>query len=159
MIDFFVISTRPGKRGTVEVYPKFIIKKSTDLMIRGGDFYAIWVEERGLWSTDEDDVVQLIDRELNDYVQKNGDRIKEENNASKIYVLRMQDAGSGMIDAWHKYCQRQMRDNFHMLDETLIFSNHETTKKDYASKRLSYPLEAGDTSAYDKLISTLYSEE
>ena len=159
MIDFFVISTRPGKRGTVEVYPKFIIKKSTDLMIRGGDFYAIWVEERGLWSTDEDDVVQLIDRELNDYVQKNGDRIKEENNASKIYVLRMQDAGSGMIDAWHKYCQRQMRDNFHMLDETLIFSNHKTTKKDYASKRLSYPLEAGDTPAYDKLISTLYSEE
>ena len=159
MIDFFVISTRPGKRGTVEVYPKFIIKKSTDLMIRGGDFYAIWVEERGLWSTDEDDVVQLIDRELNDYVQKNGDRIKEENNASKIYVLRMQDAESGMIDAWHKYCQRQMRDNFHMLDETLIFSNHETTKKDYASKRLSYPLEAGDTPAYDKLISTLYSEE
>lgn len=159
MIDFFVISTRPGKRGTVEVYPKFIIKKSTDLMIRGGDFYAIWVEERGLWSTDEDDVVQLIDRELNDYAQKNGDRIKEENNASKIYVLRMQDAGSGMIDAWHKYCQRQMRDNFHMLDETLIFSNHETTKKDYASKRLSYPLEAGDTPAYDKLISTLYSEE
>lgn len=70
MIDFFVISTRPGKRGTVEVYPKFIIKKSTDLMIRGGDFYAIWVEERGLWSTDEDDVVQLIDRELNDYAQK-----------------------------------------------------------------------------------------
>lgn len=159
MIDFFVISTRPGKRGTVEVYPKFIIKKSTDLMIRGGDFYAIWVEERGLWSTDEDDVVQLIDRELNDYAQKNGDRIKEENNASKIYVLRMQDAGSGMIDAWHKYCQRQMRDNFHMLDETLIFSNHETMKKDYASKRLSYPLEAGDTPAYDKLISTLYSEE
>lgn len=159
MIDFFVISTRPGKRGTVEVYPKFIIKKSTDLMIRGGDFYAIWVEERGLWSTDEDDVVQLIDRELNDYAQKNGDRIKEENNASKIYILRMQDAGSGMIDAWHKYCQRQMRDNFHMLDETLIFSNHETTKKDYASKRLSYPLEAGDTPAYDKLISTLYSEE
>lgn len=159
MIDFFVISTRPGKRGTVEVYPKFIIKKSTDLMIRGGDFYAIWVEERGLWSTDEDDVVQLIDRELNDYAQKNGDRIKEENNASKIYVLRMQDAGSGMIDAWHKYCQRQMRDNFHMLDETLIFSNHETTKKDYASKRLNYPLEAGDTPAYDKLISTLYSEE
>lgn len=159
MIDFFVISTRPGKRGTVEVYPKFIIKKSTDLMIRGGDFYAIWVEERGLWSTDEDDVVQLIDRELNDYTQKNGDRIKEENNASKIYVLRMQDAGSGMIDAWHKYCQRQMRDNFNMLDETLIFSNHETTKKDYASKRLSYPLEAGDTPAYDKLISTLYSEE
>ena len=34
----------------------------------------------------------------------------------------------------------------------------ETKKKDYASKRLPYPLEKGDISAYDKLISTLYSE-
>ena len=47
MLDFLMISTRSTKKG-VEVYPKFIIKKSTDLMIRGGDFYAIWIEERGL---------------------------------------------------------------------------------------------------------------
>ena len=155
MIDFFEVSYRPGKKGTVEIYPKFIIKKSTDLMIRGSDFYAIWVEERGLWSTDEDDVVQLIDRELDRFAHENGDRIKAENGASKLYIMRMRDAGSGMIDAWHRYCQRQMRDNFHMLDEKLIFSNAKTTKKDYASKRLNYPLEAGDTPAYDKLISTL----
>ena len=64
MIDFMVISTRSTKRGVIEIYPKFIIKKSTDLMIRGGDFYAIWIEERGLWSTDEQDALQLIDREL-----------------------------------------------------------------------------------------------
>lgn len=38
MIDFMVISTRSTKRGVIEIYPKFIIKKSTDLMIRGGDF-------------------------------------------------------------------------------------------------------------------------
>ena len=71
----------------------------------------------------------------------------------------MWDAESGMIDTWHKYCQKQMRDSFHMLDEKLIFSNTETNKKDYASKRLSYPLEAGDLTAYEKLMSTLYSEE
>ena len=67
MIDFMVISTRSTKRGVIEIYPKFIIKKSTDLMIRGGDFYAIWIEERGLWSTDEQDALQLIDRELDRY--------------------------------------------------------------------------------------------
>ncbi len=33
-------------------------------MIRGGDFYAIWIEERGLWSTDEQDALRLIDDEL-----------------------------------------------------------------------------------------------
>ena len=67
MIDFLTVSTRPGKRGSVEIYPSFIVKKSKDLMIRGGDFYAIWVEDRGLWSTDEDDAIQLIDRELDKY--------------------------------------------------------------------------------------------
>lgn len=64
MIDFLMISTRSTKRGVIEIYPKFIIKKSDDLMIRGSDFYAIWVEDRGLWSTDEQDALQLIDREL-----------------------------------------------------------------------------------------------
>lgn len=41
MLDFMVVSTRSTKRGTIEIYPKFLIKKSTDLMIRGGDFYAM----------------------------------------------------------------------------------------------------------------------
>ena len=41
MIDFMVISTRSTKRGVIEIYPKFIIKKSTDLMIRGCDVYAL----------------------------------------------------------------------------------------------------------------------
>ena len=62
MLDFLMISTRSGKRGIIEIYPKFIIKKSNDLMIRGGDFYAIWIDERGIWSTDEQDAVDLIDR-------------------------------------------------------------------------------------------------
>ena len=154
MMDFMIISTRSNKRGIIEIYPKFIIKKSSDLMIRGGDFYAIWIEERGLWSTDEQDALQLIDRELDRYAEENRTKFN-----SDIKVLHMWDAESKMIDSWHKYCQKQMRDNFHALDDKLIFSNMETNKKDYASKKLSYPLEAGDLSAYDKLMSTLYSEE
>lgn len=153
MIDFLMISTRSTKRGVIEIYPKFIIKKSSDLMIRGGDFYAIWIEERGLWSTDEQDALQTIDRELDRYAEENRQRFN-----SDIKVLHMWDAESGMIDSWHKYCQKQMRDNFHMLDEKLIFSNMPVNKKDYASKRLSYPLEKGDISAWDKLTSTLYSD-
>ena len=154
MIDFLIVATRRTNRGDVEVYPKFIIKKSSDLMIRGGDFYAIWVEERGLWSTDEQEALAIIDRELEKYAEENKNKFD-----SKLKVLHMWDAESGMIDRWHKYCQKQMRDSFSMLDEKLIFSNTETNKKDYASKRLSYPLISGDTPAYDKLISTLYSEE
>ncbi|WP_418664249.1 DUF5906 domain-containing protein [Anaerotruncus massiliensis (ex Liu et al. 2021)] len=148
-----MISTRSTKRGVIEIYPKFIIKKSSDLMIRGGDFYAIWLEDRGLWSTDEQDALQLIDRELDRYAEEN-----RKNFDSSVKVLHMWDSESGMIDSWHKYCQKQMRDSFHMLDEKLIFSNTPTNKKDYASKKLKYPLEEGTINAYDKLMSTLYSE-
>ena len=48
MIDFLMIATRTGKRGTIEIYPKFIIKKSKDLMIRGSDFYAVWMEDEAV---------------------------------------------------------------------------------------------------------------
>lgn len=154
MLDFLIISTRPTKRGT-EVYPKFrLYPRSSDLMVRGGDFYAIWIEELGLWSTDESDALRLIDRELDRYVEENKEKFD-----GKPWVLHMWDSESGMIDSWHRYCQKQSRDSFHMLDENLIFSNSETNKKDYASKRLSYPLEPGEISAYDKLMSTLYSPE
>lgn len=149
-----MISTRSTKRGVIEIYPKFIIKKSSDLMIRGGDFYAIWIEEKGLWSTDEEDAINLIDRELDLYYEKHKGSFE-----SQAKVMHMWDAESGVIDAWHKYCQKQMRDSFHMLDEKIIFSNYETAKKDYASKKLPYPLDGCDTPAYDKIMSTLYSEE
>ena len=154
MIDFLMIATRMGKRNTIEIYPKFIIKKSKDLMIRGSDFYAIWLEERGLWSTEEQDALQLIDRELDIYVQEHKQLIND-----SYRVLHMWDAESGMIDNWHRYCQRQMRDNYHTLDDTLIFANTPVKKDSYASKRLPYPLEKGSISAYDELVGTLYSPE
>ena len=154
MLDFFKVSTRNKKAGLTEIYPKFIVKRSQDLMIRGGDFYAVWVEELGMWSTDEQDALQIIDRELARYTEEHKDKID-----GRVKTLYLWDAESGMIDSWHKYCQKQMRDNFNMLDEKLIFSNYETSKKDYASKRLNYPLEAGECPAYEKLMSTLYSEE
>ena len=157
MVDFFKVSTRDiklGKEIGVEVYPNFVVGKSKDLMIRGGDFYALWVEERKLWSMDEDDVICLVDRELDLYAKK-----LREKTESTVVVSHMWDAKTGMIDRWHKYCQHQLRDNYHMLDEKLIFSNDLAIKEDYASKRLNYPLEAGDISAWDKLIGTLYLPE
>lgn len=154
MLDFFTIATRTTKNGKTEVYPKFIMRKSDDLMIRGGDFFAVWNEDKGLWSTDEQDVITLIDRETTRYIDAHKSQFGE-----SVRPLYMWDAESGMIDSWHKYCQRQSRDNYVPLDEKLIFSNTETNKKDFASKRLNYPLEAGSIEAWDKLISTLYSEK
>lgn len=153
MLDFMRVCTRTPKKGIMEIYPKFIVGRCSDLMIRGGDFYAVWVEEKGLWSTDEDDALRLIDKELDKYREENCKNIDDH-----IIVLHMWDSDSGSIDKWHKYCQKQCRDSYVMLDEKIIFSNMEISKKDYASKRLNYPLEKGKYDSWDKLIGTLYSE-
>lgn len=154
MLDFFKITTRSKKQGVVEIYPKFIIKKSNDLMIRGGDFYAICLGEDGMWSTDEQDALQYIDRELDIFTQE-----YRKNNEGVIITHYMWDAESGMIDSWHKYCQKQMRDNYVPLDEKLIFADTKVTKKDYATKRLPYSLDDGEPKAWNRLMSVLYSEE
>ena len=156
MLDFFTIATKKTKKGDIEVYPKFIVNsKPKDLMIRGGDFYAVWLEEAGLWSTDEGDVIRLIDcaTDLEAAEQK------KKHPDADVYPQHMWDSETGIIDKWHKFCQKQMRDSFHMLDEKLIFSNTKATKRDYASKRLNYPLEPGDAEGYEKLMSTLYIPE
>ena len=155
MLDFLMVSARHKKNGLVEIYPKFIIKKSEDLMIRGGDFYAVWVEDKQCWSKDEQEALRLIDMELERYAKAN----KEIFANHDVKISHMWDAESGMIDVFHKYCQRQMRDNFVELDKKIIFSNTVVRKSDYVSKRLNYPLEKGDISAYDRLMSVLYSAE
>lgn len=156
MLDFMCVLCRDakssrGKEPTLEVFPRFIVKKTTDLMIRGGDFYAIWDEDAGLWSTDEYDAVRLIDRDILKWA--------DEHDLSDANILLMQNADSGVIDRWHKYCQKQLRDSYHSLDDRVIFSDTEVTKETYASKRLSYPLIPCETPSYDDLMSTLYSPE
>ena len=154
MLDFFLISQRSPKKGITEIYPKFIVRSSQDLMIRGGDFYAIWDEDNHLWSTDEETALYLIDRELDRYASEYKDRTDD-----KVKVLHMWDSDTCMVDKWHKFVQKQMRDNYHQLDEKLIFANTDIQKTDYASKKLPYSLEEGNIDAYEELMSTLYSEE
>lgn len=154
MLDFMMVATRTNRAGGIEVFPKFVVKRSGDLMIRGGDFYAVWIQELGLWSTDEFDALRLIDQEVQTYYDKMPPDLQ-----SRAKPFYMWDAENGMIDRWHAYCQRQCRDNYHTLDESLTFANEEVKKTDYVSKRLSYPLEQGKHNAWDKLIGTLYTPE
>ena len=154
MLDFFMIATRGVKRGVIEVYPKFIVKKSSDLMIRGSDFYAVWDAERNTWSTDENRVIELVDHAMDIFAEE-----LREKTTDEVVIAHMWDSSYTTIDSWHKYCQRQMRDSFTPLDEKLIFSNTTVNKDDFSSKRLDYPLEKGSFPSYEKLISTLYDPE
>ena len=156
MLDFVLVSTRQLKNGDLEIYPKFkIMSHSSDLMIRGGDFYAVWDEKKGIWSTDEQSVIDQVDDMLQEYANK----FTKEYPSVRIRVLYLWDSDTMMIDKWHKYCQRQMRDHYNPLDEKLIFANDPINKSDYSSKRLSYPLVDAPCPAWDELINVLYSPE
>lgn len=150
-MDFFIPYKKITK-GITHISPKFKIVKSKDLMIRGRDFYAIWDEERGVWSKDQDDAIRLIDNEIRNYISKN----KSDDEA--IIGDYMWDADSGVIDKWNKYVTKQLRDNYTPLDNRIIFSNS-VVKEDYSTHRLEYPLEACPIPAYEEFISTLYDPD
>lgn len=152
-MDFFQIKERSCKNGVIEIYPDFKVCRSKDLMVRGKSFYAIWDEEKGLWSTDEYDVQRLVDKELNEYVRK-----VESRTDGRIIVKRMSDFSSRSWSQFRQYLSN-ISDNSHQLDEKLTFLNTEVKKKDYISKRLNYNLEEGDYSGWDELVGTLYDEE
>lgn len=143
-------SVKGGEK--IEIFPRFLIKKSEDLMIRGGDFYAFWNEETGMWSTDEFELIKIIDDMIQQYMKKHNIKLGDEGVCAKFLF----NAQSGSVDQWHKYCQRQMRDCYQTLDQELIFENTEVKKDSYASKRLPYALKEGNFDNFDKLIGTLY---
>lgn len=151
-MDFYTISTRETKGGGVEIFPDFIVGRSKDLMVRGRSFYAIWDEESKLWSTDEYAVQRIVDEELRAYSEKNAAGGPSGN------VKYLRSYGSNGWNQFRKFMQN-ISDNSHQLDETLTFAGAETKKSDYVSRHLPYPLAAGDYSAWDELIGTLYNVE
>jgi hypothetical protein len=157
MLDFLMFEKHfVNKTGKMEIYPTFrLYPKPKDLMIRGGDFYAVWIEEKQIWSTDEDDVLALIDIETRKQVDEYN-KAMGENTAYGIYLY---NSNNNLIDRWHKYCQKQIRDTYKTLDQKLIFLNEEITRECYATKHLPYALEPGNITAYNRLMDVLYTPD
>ena len=141
------------KKGTVEIYPDFKVGRSKDLMTRGRAFYAIWDEEKGIWSTDEYDVQRLVDAELWKYRNE-----KAKSTDDSLCVKLLSDFSSNSWSAFRSYLNH-ISDNATQLDSKLVFANAPINKNDFVSKRLSYPLIPGKCDAYDELIGTLYHPE
>ena len=155
-MDFFKIEPKYVKSiNTTVIKPDFLVSESKDLLIKGGAFYAIWDEESGLWSTDENDVVRLVDKELYSYAEK----IKEKpDNHTFVEVKPMLSYSSRVWSEFRKY-MKEHKDSSKVLDSRITFANTPVKRNDYVSKRLSYNLEAGSMDAYEEIISTLYDPE
>lgn len=152
-MDFVKIIER-SKRSETEIFPDFQTGDVKDLLGKGKSFYAIWDEKKGLWSTKENDVQRLVDEEIWNYVE---DMKQHRDFDGYLNVKTLKSNASGM---WNQFTQymRRFPDSGVSLDSKLTFADSKVKKEDYVSKRLSYNLQPGDTSAWDKLVGTLYSD-
>lgn len=146
-MDFLQINTRETKGSeSLEVYPDFIVGRTTDLMVRAKSFYAIFDEDTGLWSTDEYDVARIVDHELRKHAEKYD---------QKVGVKYMRNFNSNSWKNFRAYLAN-LSDNSHQLDENLTFANTVVKKDDYVSRRLPYAIGPGDCSAWNEIVGTLY---
>ena len=151
MLDFLDIRVRSLKSGTLEIYPEFVATMSKDLMIRGSSFYAIWDEERGFWTKNEMEAIQIIDNLLFEYA-------KTVDTAGNKKILLLREFSTNMLTEFQKFC-KALPDNFQELDSKILFKNDDIKKEDYATRTLSYALSQGPCDSYNELISTLYDPE
>lgn len=151
MLDFISIKAKANNNGLINIYPEFLVKKSKDLMIRGRSFYAVWDEESGMWSRSEDDVQRLVDQETKIFAET---KYKDCDKSLKL----LGNFSSKKWTEFQQYC-KSLPDNYHELDDHVVFSNSNVKKTDYISKKLPYPIEQGPCPSYDEMMQTLYSEE
>ena len=147
-----VNTTKVKTAGTIDIYPDFKVCKSRDLMVRGRSFYAIWDAERNAWLTDEMEVVRLVDQELFNY------RDKMLGHVEHVNIRSLASYSSGAWNQWIKFI-KSMPDNYHPVDNKILFANDKITKASYSTHNLPYNLEKGSTKAYDRLMEVLYDEE
>ena len=143
-----------GSRQTIiEVYPAFSVLPSRDLMVRGKEFYAIWDEDTGFWSTDEYRARELIDRELYAYA----DTLTDPEDGY-ISVHSLQDFSSQAWSSWRRYLN-SLPDHYQDLDGELTWATDERKRENYATRALSYTVAPEETPSYDLLVQRLYTSE
>lgn len=142
-MDFYQLRTKRTKEGLL-VYPDFVVQNSKDLLVKGGGFYAIWDEDKGLWSRDEMDVARKVDSVL-----------YQKADEMDAIPLLMSSYESNSWKSWKNYVS-SLEDSDVDLDVTLTFADDPPDKKKYASRRLPYSLTDGPCNAWDELTGTLY---
>lgn len=143
-----------GSRQTIiEVFPAFAVLPSRDLMVRGKEFFAIWDEDAGFWSTDEYRARELIDRELYAYA----DTLTAPEDGY-ISVHSLQDFSSQAWSSWRRYLN-SLPDHYQDLDGELTWASDERKRENYATRALSYTVAPEETPSYDLLVHRLYTSE
>lgn len=160
--DFLIPKASVTKSG-IDIFLDFKVRNSKYLMIRGGKPYAMYDFDTELWTTDKDRMIDILDSIVLDLADQYRDAMSkappDNRTFQAVHPLIFSDASTKRIDAWKKYTEKQMWDNWHQLDQTVIFQNTEVHRDDYASFRLDYSLEDGSIENYKNLFEPLFAPD
>ena len=162
MKSFVKIVVNETSKG-IDVSPAFLTT-GKDIMKRGGKFYAVVDETTGMWTKDESVVYDLVDHKILNYISENYTELpngKFVNDDGKYVTPQLiRNSRSGQLKAYKAWIGNLATNfNYKPFDEEITFKSDVVTPEMYRSKRLDYDMGPGDISAYDELMSTLYSED
>lgn len=148
-MDFISVAYKENQDGTREYYPSLLAIESQDLVIRGGQFVAVWDEDTQLYNRRMSHLPTVIDKAFSKMVGdvRPGDAVKKVRNFNNQIFSRV----ISLI--------RSVGDMGPELDQKLIFADQQPTKADAATFKMPYSLEEGPTAAWDHITKTLYDPE
>ena len=146
------------------IYPTYLAS-GKDIMKKGGKFYAILNKETNMWTQDESEVISIIDSRMNEYVKDHYRIIDNkyydyDDQPHEIRIEYLDVSSTGRLKEFNLWFMNlPTNHNYRQLDSEITFKNDAVTPDMYRSKRLDYDIVNQDTSAYDKLMPVLYSDE
>ena len=148
-MDFIRVGSKENRDGTREFFPSLQVLKSEDLVIRGGQFVALWNEELGLFTRHIYDAADIIDTAFAKLVSdkvRPGDVIKKVRSFDNQIFSRM----LALV--------RSVGDMGPDLDQKIIFADHVPSKADAATFKMTYNMSDSPCTAWDTLVDVLYSQ-
>ena len=152
-MDFYEIKERALKSGTTEVRPAWRILRFKDLMIRGKSFYAVYNPETHFWSTEEYDLMRIVDADVARRFKEASERID-----GSVWARYLGDYDSKTYSDYKAWMSK-LPDVHHPLDSKILFADQTPRREDYVTRRLSYSLSDDPCPAYEELMSTLYDPD
>ena len=149
----------------INIKPSYTIL-GEDIMLKGGELYAMYNEETGFWETNDTKIIEMIDDKLEEYRDKiaerdsNGRYIYKGSDPCMVNTCYLHLSSTNQLYLFRKWIKSLTPNfNYHQLDTDVTRIDEKVTREMYRSKTLKYKIEEGPIDNYEKLMSTLYSPD
>jgi len=149
-MDFIRVAYKENKDGTRSWYPALQAIESQDLVVRGGQFAAIWDESKGLYNRKLSHLAQIIDR---DFLRMLEGKMRPGDNVQKV-----REYDNGIFNRLSSLINK-IGDMGPELDMKIVFADQTPTREDAATFKMGYSLSDTPCPAWDELCTVLYGDQ